>query len=429
MLSRFSKLPGLSSFLASTTYPQEAVDQAISEIKSVGKSVHASNSNDESLHDISKILTLMKRFSESMHVQRVACHALSNLAMQVVAARWIIQKGGFALIKKSIAKFHSDHKLCWLASSATWNLARPPANHGLIGRDGVRLMLQILFEHRDREKVANTAVGALSNLSLQEELKDVIAEEGHLDLLVAVMSQHLGVASIPVLTSGAGLLANLAVSDEHASVIVQKGALKILMKLLAWRAQEDETLYRNTCAALNNLVTAEGFLPAFLRAEGIECVYGFLAGNSNELYVNLLENCLINIDADSNVRTTSLHLAAFHGQLGVLRELYAKNVHGIDLDACDGHKRTLLDYAIAENHGDVVDFLCRCGARNHSRSSNDLSDEMAAAIESGYQTLNSVRKDNEKAVIVALPHFPTDLCKYMAGFQHHVDMLEAVEKF
>ena len=92
---------------------------------------------DDSLQDIMKILSIMRKFSDSVHVQRVCCHALSNLAMQVVAARWIIQKGGFKLIQKCVTKFINDHKLCWLASSAVWNLARPPANRGVVGKEGL----------------------------------------------------------------------------------------------------------------------------------------------------------------------------------------------------------------------------------------------------------------------------------------------------
>jgi hypothetical protein len=436
MLSRFTKLPGISTFLGNGHYPQEAVDEAISEIKSLGKSVNVSN--DESLQDISKILVLMKRYGDSLHVQRVACHALSNLAMQVRAARWIIQKGGFNLIRRCIAKFNGDHKLCWLASSAVWNLGRPPANRAVIGKEGVRLMLKILYEHRNREKVANTAVGALSNLSLQEELKEMIAEEESLHLLIAVMSQHLSSESTSVLTSSAGLLANLAVSDDFASAIVKKGALSILMKLLMWDRDNsnsssstgtvtgDDTLYRNTCAALNNLVTAQGFLDAFLRARGIEFVQDFLKHNNNELYTNLLENCLVNIDADTDVRTSSLHLAAFHGKLPVIKDLYFQDIHETDLDSVDGHRRTLLDYAIAGKHKHVIDFLCMCGAKKHGRKEQDMEEDILDAIQTGTKKLVHVQDTQAKTMIVALPHFPEHLCEYMTGFQHHVDMLKGM---
>ena len=87
--------------------------------------------------------------------------------------------------------------------------------------------------------------------------------------------------------------------DIHASTLVDRHVLPILLKLLSWEINsEDETLHRNTCAALNNMVTAEGFLDNLLLATGVEYIFNFLANNNNELYRNLLENCLVNIDTD-----------------------------------------------------------------------------------------------------------------------------------
>ncbi|ETO25048.1 hypothetical protein RFI_12096 [Reticulomyxa filosa] len=165
----------------------------------------------------------MKQFKDNCHVQRVACHSLSNFAMQMIAANAIIQKviclsffcfdkGGFQLLKQAITKFHDDHKLCWLASSAIWNLARPPVNRAVIGTDGVHLMLQVISKHSNEEQVINTAVGALSNLSLLSDLKDVIARPENLDLILNVLSYFTMKKCASVMTSGASLIANIAVS-------------------------------------------------------------------------------------------------------------------------------------------------------------------------------------------------------------------------
>lgn len=322
MLSRFSKLPGISSLIASNNYPREALDAAIAEIKKLGKQSH---NNDDTLQGITKILSLMKKYSDSLHVQRVACHALSNLAMQVVVARWIVQKGGFNLIKKCLNKFQDDHKLCWLGSSAIWNLARPPANRSVIGSDGVKLMLKMLRIHREKEKVTNTSIGALSNLSLCDKLKNIIAEPSHIETILSVLQFYSTKQSSSVMTSGAGLVANLAVSDHHASLLVQKQSLPVLLQLLDWKCESmDDTLYRNTCAALNNMVTAESFLDEFLKARGVESIFAFLKVNNHDLYTNLLENCLINIEVDTSTPTTSLHLCSLHGRFDILNYLLKK---------------------------------------------------------------------------------------------------------
>jgi hypothetical protein len=233
MLSRFS-LPQVTSLFSSSSrasYSTKEVETAVSQVKILGK--RSSGGADEaSMRDIQEILTLMKRYTDSHAVQRVACHALSNLAMQVVAARWIVQKQGFTLILRAIDNFIEDHKLCWLASSAIWNLARPPANRAAIGKPGAEAMLKILYQHRNREKVTNTAIGALSNLSLLDNLKDLIAETDHVQLVLAVLSHSLSNGHLSVMTSGAGLLANVAVSDTHAAKLVEYNSLDIILPLL-----------------------------------------------------------------------------------------------------------------------------------------------------------------------------------------------------
>ena len=155
--------------------------------------------------------------------------------MSVNVARLIVQKGGFHQIQKCLLRFESDHKLCWLGSSAVWNLARPPANRGIIGVSGVKLMLKMLKLHRMKEKVTNTSIGALSNLSLCDSLKNMIAQQKHVELILSVLSEYAQKKSLSVMTSGAGLVANLAVSDDHATLLVDRGANKILINLLKWR--------------------------------------------------------------------------------------------------------------------------------------------------------------------------------------------------
>lgn len=425
----------LGSFLSSKTYSDDDVEQAVATIKTLGKRL-AGNADEHGLNDIQLILDEMKRFEHSLSVQRVACHALSNLAMQVVAARWIVQKNGFYLIHKAINRFIHDHKLCWLASSAVWNLARPPANRPALGRRGAVDMLNILREHRNLEKVANTAIGALSNLSLLDTLKDLIAQDSHMELILAVLGQGLGHQQISVMTSGSGLLANIAVSDEHAAKLLTKGGLQVVLPLLDWNNKqkiEDETLFRNSCAALNNLVTAEGFLPAFIKARGLEIVLSFLKLNrDNEMFTGLLENCLATIDADHDVDTTSYHYACFHGLLPELKYLYNKSIRSdkpFDLNSQDGRHMTCLDYAIMNDHKDVAVFLSKLAAEFVSTKTEDISEEMLLCLKQGKDVLRAVRKEHEYAISETLKTFPTDLCNYMLGFQSNADMLSAMSQF
>ena len=436
MLSRFSKL---SSSVLSTVlkqhhnYDQETIDAAVAEIKSLGR--HSTN-NDDTIQGITKILSIMKKYSESLHVQRVSCHALSNLAMQVVVARWIVQKGGFNLIKKCLMRFDDDHKLCWLGSSAIWNLARPPANRSIIGVDGVKLMLNMLEKHRDKEKVTNTSIGALSNLSLCDSLKSVISQAPNIEIVLSVLSEYVQKRSLSVMTSGAGLVANLAVSDDYANTLVSKGAIKILLHLLSWKGSTvDDTLYRNTCAALNNMVTATMFLDSFLESSGVETIFEFLKLNQNDLYTNLLENCLVNIEVDVNEQTTSFHLCALHGRLEILQNLI-KQRPLTDLDAMDSKNMTCLDYGICGKHVDILYFLSKCGASRYQQNLLSDNDEdtkererMQLAMDDGWHVLREVREVYENAVSKSLLTFPTAICKLLVTYGSNVEMLQGTNQY
>lgn len=432
MLSRFSRLPGVGSlFNTQTNYSAEEIDGAVTEIKKIGRST---SSHDDTIDGITTILALMKKYSDSLHVQRVSCHALSNLAMQVVVARLIVQKGGFQLIQKCLLRFEGDHKLCWLGSSAVWNLARPPANRSIIGVSGVKLMLKMLKLHRGKEKVTNTSIGALSNLSLCDALKNMIAQQKYVELILSVLTEYAQKRSLSVMTSGAGLVANLAVSDDHATLMVKKNAIRILLQLLNWRGDNvDDTLYRNTCAALNNMVTATDFLDHFLGNLGVEAVFSFLTQNQNDLYTNLLENCLINIEVDVNEVTTSFHLCALHGRLPVLQKLMI-DYPFTDLDGVDSKTRTCLDYAIFGKHPDVAHFLSKCGAIKYQSNIGNLRDAeerklIENAITNGKRVLKETVKAHRKAVVKALPLFPVELCNLVVSYGGNVDMLRVTKKY
>eukprot|EP01083_Nonionella_stella_P026772 73715_1 len=434
MLSRFSKLPGVlgNVFQNNHEYPQEVIDRAVAEIKTLGK---CSANHDDTLRGITKILSLMKKYSNSLHVQRVSCHALSNLAMQVVVARWIVQKGGFNLIKKALLRFEDDHKICWLGSSAVWNLARPPANRSVIGQEGVKLMLRMLKNHRDKEKVTNTSIGALSNLSLCDSLKNVIAQQQNIELILSVLSEYVDKRSLSVMTSGAGLVANLAVSDDHANTMVTKNSIRVMLQLLDWSGNHvDDTLYRNTCAALNNMVTATHFLDSFLESKGVETVFEFLNKNDNDLYSSLLENCLVNIEVDVDEHTTSYHLCAQHGRLQILKQLVEENSFD-DLDVTDSKNMTCLDYAISAKNIEIVQFLSKCGATKYQQNIlSDNSDEnerkkILSAISSGIKVLQNAHRINEEALTHSLPLFPEAICKMMVTFNSNISMLQAINEY
>ena len=444
MLSRFSPS---KLFVKNEKYSTKHIDEIVSEVKKLGKTGNSNNVNTEDLlPSIIKILSIMKKYSNVIQIQRVCCHALSNLAMQVVVARWIMEKGGFKLIQKALIKFENDHKLCWLGSSAIWNLARPPANRQLIGKTGVQLMLKILKIHKNKEKVTNTTIGALSNLSLCDELKDIIAINKNIDIILDVLNEYCDKNIQSVLTSGAGLLANLAVSDAHANTLVNRNALPILLKVLSWnngilksdnipadQQQQMETLFRNTCAALNNMVTGDEFIDSFLVSKGVETIYSFLNNNNSDLYNGLLENCLVHMECDISKPTTSIHLCSLHNKLDILKKLILNNNNSIDLEIKDDKNMTCLDYAISMNHLDIIQFLTKLGCDSSKiklNNDNERDSAIMEAINKGNIILKTIKKENRNAVDDSLKHaLPKDICYHIAEFHGVIDMLQANNEF
>lgn len=485
VLQRFS-LSSIAQSIKSTTtveYNKEDIDNAIAEIKQLGKRAvqqqeNAANGSATAptvAHDIKQILKLMKNFEANLYVQRVSCHALSNLSMQVVIARYIVSHNGFQYIRNALEKFTNDHKLCWLASSAIWNMARPPANRELIGKSGVKLMLKVLAMHHSKhEKVTNTAIGALSNLSLCESIKTLICKKQNISLVLEVLALYSTKEnrSMSVMTSGAGLLANLAVSDDHAETLLQYDALPVLLNLLQWESDnkdeqddsddEDEprntieiTLHRNSCAALNNMVTAKAFVNKVLECNGLEAIYTFMNQTKNSLFINLLENCLTTLECDREHPVTTMHLCALHNRVDLLKAMIEKasdidNRMDLDEDSeeskditpsvgshlwgktdsdnysveqllskTDGNNMTVLQYAALGKHYKLVEFLIKCGAdasvlNAETETSDDSSEDdikmhqsqlQKAAVKAKtiVESIDNVHKD---ALCDALEDFP-----------------------
>ncbi len=84
--------------------------------------------------------------------------------------------------------------MCWLAMSAIWNLARPERCREQFEKSVLSLISQVLRTHFKVHLVVETALGALSNLVLYEELRMECgnSEESMLPLIISVINEHDG---------------------------------------------------------------------------------------------------------------------------------------------------------------------------------------------------------------------------------------------
>ena len=419
----------------SKSVSSEEINETIQEIKKLSN-ININGISEQAVkNNIDRILSIMTTYSNQLNIQRVCCHTLSNIAMEAHLAIHIINKIGFKLIRKTLEKFITDAKVCWLGCSALWNLGRPPVNRQRIGRTGAKLLLKVLSIHHTKESVTNTTLGALSNLSLSDEIKDYIASDKHVRVLLSTLSHYLGINNGPVLTSGVGLIANIAVSDSHVSTLLHNGALVVLLRILQKYNGGDDTLYRNTCAALNNIGTDDNYKSLMLKSGGVEIIFDFLKQTSNEEYESLLNNCLIAMDSELDVKvpTTSFHLCGKYGELDIIKDIVKRNVH-LNIDDKDGHGETCLDYAVLKKHFPVIEFLSKIGAKPNMNGPSFLlsptsKNKVDFKIENGQQILDKVIKENQKSIADTVKEFPTDICNAIVEYSWNVDMLTAINEY
>jgi len=414
------------------------------------------------------VLSTMKRFKFNLEMQSVCCRAISNLAMNIRTAKRIVRSGGFRIIRNTMTRFEDDASLCRLGSGAIWNLSRPQANRGVIGVDGVKLMMRTMRIHCTNEKVVNGTLGALSNLSVCDPLRDEIARNKTLEVILSTLSRYLERGSVSVMMTGAGLINNLAVNEDHATLMITHNVIPMMLRLLEWmdlnqdsdqdldrnlkrdtdqnqdsngnaivNGNDDyDTIHRNTCSALRNLVDADNFNEEFLSHRGVERVFGFMKHCDADRVNQFLTICLRNIGLHEHSPTTSFHVCASNGRLSVLKHLVTMHpLH--DLDEVDSDGFSCLDHAIAAREMEIISFLSKCGAQRDSvhldLDGEDFDDEeremIRAAMFNGGAILDDVKRVHRIALRKGLSSFPADVCRLMATFNGNIDMLMAVDQF
>ena len=421
-------------------YPTESLASSLKTIKTVD-ALSRSSDLTMSSETVFTVLSTMKRFKFNLEMQSVCCRAISNLAMNSRTAKRIVRRGGFRVIRDAMIRFEDDASLCRLGSGAIWNLSRPQSNRTMIGVDGVKLLMKTMVIHGSNEKVVNGTLGALSNLSVCDPLRDEIARSKHLDVILSTMDRYIESRSVSVSMTGAGLINNLAVNDSTAVLMIARNVIPMLLQLMEWTTDGDlddlddlDTIHRNTCSALRNLVDADNFNDRFLRHCGVERVFAFLAQSASDRVVQFLTICLRNVGVHGLIPTTSFHVCALNGNLPILKHLVAAHPH-FDLDAVDSSGSTCLDYAVTVKCGAIVSFLSKCGAvKHHVDLEAETFDEeerklIRTAVFNGKTVLDDVKRIHRIALRKGLPSFPTDVCRLMATFNGNVDMLKAVDQF
>ena len=100
-----------------------------------------------------------------------------------------------------------DWKVCWLGCSALWNLARPQDTREAFTIEIIDLVLRAIRTHGSQCKLINTALGALSNLSLNDCLKTYVGTYHNIKSILESLREHF--QDRHVACTGCGLIANV----------------------------------------------------------------------------------------------------------------------------------------------------------------------------------------------------------------------------
>jgi len=314
---------------------------------------------------IDAILFFMRKLPSCIAVQRVGCHTISNIAMNLEAAEIMMSKGVHQVCENALKTFHEkDWRICWLACSAIWNLARSSQrNKFKLGTVDLIIKIAATPKRNSKPKVLNTCLGALSNLSLSSKIKVYIGSH-HTKVRTLLQLLEDNADKISVASTGAGLFANLAVFDLIGEILVKLGLIRVLTKLLG-KEQGDEIFLRNLVAALSNVITASTFIPECCLHRTVEAIYTVQQTTSNTGIQSLLQNCFENLEIDANEPTTSLHVMLQHRLNETLSNALYDNLFSetfLDLDARNFENQTILEVAAERQNYEAILVLLQHGA-------------------------------------------------------------------
>jgi len=304
----------------------------------------------------------MKKYPDSISMQRVCCHTISNMSMDTeIANEVVINRKTHLLVVDSLAKYKDDWKLCWFACSAIWNMSRSDIARNEFVPDIVDLLVNVINRHKEKQQVVNTVLGSLSNLSLRYVFKQAIGHAQYIESIMTVIKSNTD--SLTVSSTSAGLLANLAVHDPIANMLVQAGGISAIARMLRTKShKQDILLERNASSALNNCISCSLYFSQTLRHKLIEPLLRLRDTSSDIATVSLASNCLVALGLEDNEITTTHHLTAFHGCLDILQKVVTEklNVNEQDANGC-----TMLQHAVDQNHPKIVYWLVMIGANEN----------------------------------------------------------------
>jgi len=359
---------------------------------------------------VTEMIKIMETYEEDLLIQRECCDSVSNICMDAsCATEMIIAYRIQNHVIKALKRFYdTDWRLCWTGCSSLWNMCRSEEGRWYMNPDLVSLLLTIMVIHEEHECVINTAIGALSNLALNNHFKEIIGKTANMKLLLKILKKHHKCHS--VITTGIGLMANLAANNILARQLIQLGLIEVIGMIIEAKC-DTITFKYNTMACLSNVNNVSGFIKAVIRHKLLEAIASLNTDDfiTNLAIIGLVENTVRRLGIVNPNETTSYHMACKFGLVNIFNELLEKHhrTEELDFNIRDSACMTMMDYALENNKIDMVHFLVICGV---SVTSTDIvrraEEEDQEVVRKVMKFNRSIKKESKKELKDAIMDAP-----------------------
>ena len=311
----------------------------------------------------------VKKYKSDLKFLGIILHQISNAAMleDFIFAHYFIDLKGHKLIFDTA----KTSTLKWLMYSCLWNLYRSGRNRDLITKQFFNKILKDFHNIKvlsPNPKLLKTYFGALSNMSLSDDFKDLVVnwfekltKEDFNSIYTRNMSSSLS-----------GLICNCSMTTEQTTKILNsKFVLEYFDHLDFYNSKDMESFIKNNLAMINNLSDNIIFQYYFVKYRFIEKLRKIKiemelidleteGGN----FINNIENML----SFSLKKDTSFHKAIelnFKDLVFKWIDNKSMNVNHVNLSGETG-----LEIALEHNHKEIIRFLLLNGSKYTINSKN-----------------------------------------------------------
>ena len=418
--------------------------------------------------DIKEIISFANRHKLCLELLPIILTTISNICMTAQNVARFEYANGIKIVMEILKLYENNPKIQWLTCSCMWNICRVPNTRGKVS-SCFNHLLQNLHRYSDDNKVLNTTLGALSNISLLDSNRNKLLRLGICNSIKIFFKKFIqkdkknikiSANAKSSLTSCFGLIANLAInrSDKFVKediIYWMVCAIKItnIPDLLN---PENDTTLRNFLAGLNNLTDRDvDYKKQITRARGYEFLHELYLGyinnpdidEGNNQNFTFLETSLqgyIPEDYLKNTglkdfKTSSLHICAFYNYIDIFVSLFKDDER---MNVVDYNKNTILHVAINGKSFDIIKYICSLDILRYNKNNDNLTmydlikqhtnkeqEKICQCIQRGYILHDKYKQKFDSIFLDIKPQIPSDLINIFLSYSdRNIYQFQQVEK-